>query len=356
MGFLIILLIVFRPETCKWFLKSFKPLIYGLVMAYLLDSLVMLFIKKLKVNRSQGILLSCMLLIGIIGISLYKVLPQIIESISNIISFIDQDNLDISHIIISIRNKVDNQFILKIMDYLFQASELIRGLVNSLLDKLYQASMSMAAKIGGATITIVTAFIANIYILLEKEDLLARCRRFIHAYYDDRRASGILTIFTKANKIFKSFLSGKLIDSFIVGLICIIAFTIARVPYPILMGSVVGFFNLIPYFGPIIGSIPVVAVSFFIDPTRALIALIIIVIIQQVDANILEPKIVGENVGVSPFWVIISVSVGGNLFGVPGMILGLPLLVLIKTIIEESIELRLIIKDKENIEKTKLRK
>ena len=95
----------------------------------------------------------------------------------------------------------------------------------------------------------------------------------------------------------------------------------------------IGFFNIIPYFGPIIGSVPVVLVSFFIDPPKALTALIIIIIIQQIDGNFLDPKIVGENVGVSPFWIISSVTVGGNLFGIPGMVLGVPVVVVIKTII-----------------------
>jgi predicted PurR-regulated permease PerM len=128
------------------------------------------------------------------------------------------------------------------------------------------------------------------------------------------------------------------------------------VPYAPLMGTLIGFFNIIPYFGPIIGSVPVVLVSLFIDPPKALTALIIIIIIQQIDGNFLDPKIVGENVGVSPFWIITSVTVGGNLFGIPGMILGVPVVVLIKTIIEESIEMRLIEKGKENIEKNNLKK
>jgi predicted PurR-regulated permease PerM len=100
----------------------------------------------------------------------------------------------------------------------------------------------------------------------------------------------------------------------------------------------------------------VIIVSFFVNPTKALTALIIIIIIQQIDANILEPKIVGENVGVSPFWIITSVTVGGNLFGIPGLILGVPVVVLLKTVLEGSMEMRLIEKGKEDIEKTNLRK
>lgn len=353
---LIILLIVFSPGTYRWIVSSFKPVIYALIMAYLLDSLVMLFMKRLKVNRIQGILLACLIVIGLLGFLVYKILPQIVENISNIMSFIMHGDVDIAQIVADIRNKIDNRYVQYITDYILHASESIRDIINKLLIHLYNIVMSLISNIGSSTLTMVTSFIINIYMLSEKEDILARGRRFIHAYFNERKAKEILYIFSKANKIFKSFLNGKLLDSTIVGIICVIAFTIAKVPYAPLMGTMIGFFNMIPYFGPIIGSVPVVMVSFFIDPPKALTALIIIIIIQQIDGNFLDPRIVGENVGVSPFWIITSVTVGGNLFGIAGMVLGVPVVVLLKTIVEESVEMRLMEKGKENIEKNNLRK
>ncbi len=353
---LIILLIVFSPGTYRWIVSSFKPVIYALIIAYLLDSLVMLFIKRLKVNRIQGILLACLIVIGLLGFLVYKILPQIVENISNIMSFIMYGDVDIAQIVTDLRNKIDNRYVQYITDYILQASESIRDIINKLLIHLYNMLMSLISNVGSSTLTVVTSFIINIYMLSEKEDILARGRRFIHAYYNDKKARQILSIFSKANKIFKSFLNGKLLDSAIVGVICAIAFTVTKVPYAPLFGGIIGFFNIIPYFGPIIGSVPVVLVSFFIDPPKALTALIIIIVIQQLDANILDPRIVGENVGVSPFWIITSVTVGGNLFGILGMVLGVPVVVLLKTIIEESIEMRLLEKGKANIEKNNLRK
>ncbi len=353
---LIILLIVFSPGTYRWIVNSFKPVIYALIIAYLLDSLVMLFMKKLKVNRAQGILLACLIVIGLLGFLIYKILPQMVENINNIMSYIMYGDVDIAQIVADLRNKIDNRYVQYLTDYILQASETIRDIINKLLVQLYNIVMSLISNIGSSTLTTVTSFIINIYMLSEKEDILARGRRFIHAYFNEKKSKEILYIFRKANKIFKSFLNGKLLDSTIVGIICVIAFTIARVPYAPLMGTLIGFFNIIPYFGPIIGSVPVVLVSFFIDPPKALTALIIIIIIQQIDGNFLDPRIVGENVGVSPFWIITSVTVGGNLFGIPGMILGVPVVVLFKTIIEESIEMRLMEKGKEDIEKNNLRK
>ncbi|HQK54090.1 MAG TPA: AI-2E family transporter [Sedimentibacter sp.] len=353
---LIILLIVFSPGTFSWIVDSFKPVIYGLVIAYLLDPVVMFLMRKLKVRRKQGIFLACLILIGTISFLIYKLLPQIIENVNNIMSFIMEGDVDIAKIVADIKNRMDNKYIEYITDYILQAGESFKNIINNLLNYLYNMLMSLITNIGSSTFTVFISFIISIYMLSEKDDLLARSRRFIHAYFSDKKAKDILDVFEKANKIFKSFLGGKLLDSAIVGIMFVIAFALAKVPYAPLMGTLTGFFNIIPYFGPLIGSVPVIIVSFFVNPTKALTALIIIIIIQQIDANILEPKIVGENVGVSPFWIITSVTVGGNLFGIPGLILGVPVVVLLKTVLEGSMEMRLIEKGKEDIEKTNLRK
>jgi len=353
---LIILLMVFSPGTFSWIVDSFKPVIYGLVIAYLLDPVVIFLMRKLKVRRKQGIFLACLILIGTISFLIYKLLPQIIENVNNIMSFIMEGDVDIAKIVADIKNRMDNKYIEYITDYILQAGESFRNIINNLLNYLYNMLMSLITNIGSSTFTVFISFIISIYMLSEKDDLLARSRRFIHAYFSDKKAKDILDVFEKANKIFKSFLGGKLLDSAIVGIMFVIAFALAKVPYAPLMGTLTGFFNIIPYFGPLIGSVPVIIVSFFVNPTKALTALIIIIIIQQIDANILEPKIVGENVGVSPFWIITSVTVGGNLFGIPGLILGVPVVVLLKTVLEGSMEMRLIEKGKEDIEKTNLRK
>lgn len=352
----IILLIVFSPKTFVWITNSFKPVIYALVIAYLLDSVVNFFVKRLKVRRSQGILLACIILIGILSFMVYKVVPQIVDNINNIVNFIMDGNVDVVEIINNLKGKIDSRYIDFLTDYILQASESVKNTINKLLVDMSNILMRFLKNIGSSTFTVITSFIINIYMLVEKEDILARGRRLIYAYFNEKNSRKILTIFSRSNKIFKSFLNGKLLDSAIVGVICVIAFYLFKVPYAPLMGTIIGFFNIIPFFGPIIGSVPVIAVSFFLSPTKAITALIIILVIQQLDANILDPRIVGGNVGVSPFWIITSVTVAGNLFGIPGMVLGVPAVVLIKTIVEESVNLRLIEKGLSDIEKENMKK
>lgn len=352
---LIILLMVFSPDTFLWLKSSFKPVIYALMISYLMDSLVTFFMRKLKVRRCQGILLALIILIGIVGFLIYKLLPQILENINNIVSFVMEGNIDIVRIVNEIKLKVHHEYVQMAASYILEASESVRGLINTTLTRISNVLMISVKNIGASAITILTSFIISIYMLVEKEDILARGRRLIYAFYSEQNARKILHIVTQANKIFKSFLNGKLLDSSIVGVICVIVFFLFKVPYAPLMGTIIGLFNLIPYFGPIIGSVPVLVVSFFVDPSKAVTALIIIIAIQQLDANFLDPRIVGGNVGVSPFWIITSVTIGGNLFGIPGMILGVPIVVLIKTITEESIDMRLIEKGIGDLEKENLR-
>nr|WP_246346187.1 AI-2E family transporter [Sedimentibacter hydroxybenzoicus] len=349
-------MIVFSPKTFVWITNSFKPVIYALIMAYLLDSAVNFFVRKLKVRRSQGILLACIILIGLLSFIVYKVVPQIVDNINNIVNFIMHGNVDVVEIINNLKGKIDGRYIDFLTDYILQASESVKNTINRLLIDMSNILMRFLRNIGTSTFTVITSFIINIYMLVEKEDILARGRRFIYAYFNEKNSRKILTVFSKSNKIFKSFLNGKLLDSAIVGVICVIAFYLFKVPYAPLMGTIIGFFNMIPFFGPIIGSVPVIIVSFFLDPTKAITALIIIIVIQQLDANILDPRIVGGNVGVSPFWIITSVTVAGNLFGIPGMVLGVPAVVLIKTIIEESVNLRLLEKGMSDIEKENMKK
>lgn len=351
---LIILLMVFSWSTFNWLKDSFKPVIYALILAYLLDSVVTFLVKRLKVRRCQGILLACVMLAGLVGFLICKLVPQIVENINNIVYIMD-GNIDIVQIVTDIKGKIDNHYIQFAADYILEASEAVRNLINGFLIDMSGILMQFAADIGSSAAAIFTSFIINIYMLIEKEDILARGKRFIFAFFNEQSARKMLHIFTNANKIFKSFLNGKFLDSFIVGVICVIVFFIFKVPYAPFMGTIIGVFNVIPYFGPIIGSVPVVLVSFFVDPPKAITALLIIIVVQQLDANFLDPRIVGGNVGVSPFWIITSVTVGGNLFGVPGMILGVPIVVLIKTIIEESVNLRLIEKGMGEIEKDKMK-
>ncbi|MDD4780861.1 MAG: AI-2E family transporter [Tissierellia bacterium] len=347
----IMLLVVFSPKKISGIVNSFKPVLYALVISYLLDSIVRLCTGKLHVSRTQGILIAFILLIGIVMFIISIIVPKIVENINNIISFLLNENIDIEEIVTNIKDKVDYPYVQYVADSILKAGETIQDKINSILLYLSNTLLQIITNVGSSTLSIVTSLIISIYMLNEKEDLLARGRRLIYAFFNNEKANKILYIFSRSNIIFKSFLNGKILDSLIVGTICIGVFTIFKVPYAVLMGTLLGVFNIIPFFGPIIGAVPVIIVSLFTDPSKAVTALIIILVIQQIDANFLDPKIVGNNVGVSPFWILTAVTIGGSIGGIPGMVFGVPIVVLVKTITEEYIEMRLLEKGMSDYQK-----
>lgn len=350
-----IMLFIFSPDKITFILSAISPLVVSFVIAYLLDSLVRTIVLKLKTRRSQAILLACILVLGIIVLIFSILVPVIIDNANAVVSFFMQENKDINVIISELLTKINNPYVDKLAEEFLQLGEDVKLKVNELIKYISNLLIDSVAIIGSSVLSVVTSFILALYMLIEKDDLIARLKRFVCAFFSERNSKLILETSASANNIFKKFLVGKLLDSLIVGVISIIVFSIFKVPYAPLMGSLIGLFNIIPYFGPIIGAVPVVVVSFFVSPAKALTALIIIIVIGQVDGNFIDPKIVGNNVGVSPFWVISAVVVGGAIAGPVGMILGVPTVVLFKTIIEDIVESRLREKGIEDYEIDKMK-
>ena len=166
--------------------------------------------------------------------------------------------------------------------------------------------------------------VASIYVMANKEYLSSRGKKIVYALFKLKNANIILDGLASVNKIFSQFINGKIVDSIIIGIITFILTTIVDMPYALLISVIIGVTNVIPFFGPIIGAIPCVFIVLIADPIKSIILLIMILCIQQFDGNILGPKILGDVTGLSSFWVLTAVIVGGGIFGFYGMLLGVP--------------------------------
>lgn len=171
---------------------------------------------------------------------------------------------------------------------------------------------------------VVVSLIVSVYLLVSKKRFLGQLKKLLYVICKPEKANIALSIFRQVNKIFGGFISGKLIDSLIIGVLCFIGVSILKMPYPLLISVIVGVTNVIPFFGPYIGAIPSAFLILLIDPGKCLIFLIFILALQQLDGNVIGPAILGDSTGVSPFWIIVSILVGGGLFGFLGMLLGVP--------------------------------
>lgn len=212
-------------------------------------------------------------------------------------------------------------------------------------------------------IDLLVALIICIYVLNSKEIFMAQAKKFILAAFSRDRAARIFEFGELCNSTFGGFINGKIIDSIIIGIICFIAMTVLKLPLPVLISVVVGVTNIIPFFGPFIGAIPSIILLLFIDPWAAVKFAVMILVLQQLDGNVIGPKILGKTTKLASFWVMFAIIVGGGLFGFAGMILGVPTMAILYIYLSRLVNNRLSKKNLnnktqvyENFEKYKINK
>ena len=185
-----------------------------------------------------------------------------------------------------------------------------------------------------------------VYLLSSKTVLAAQIKKLMFAFFSREKVNDFLDTANEGNRIVTKFIIGKLIDSTIIGFMCFITLIIFDIPYALLVSVIVGVTDIIPFFGPYLGAIPCTLLILLSDePIKALYFVIIILVIQQVEGNIISPKIIGDTIGLSPFWVITSMIIGGGLFGLAGMLLGVPVVAIIFFLLKKSTDKRLKVKE-----------
>lgn len=339
--FIIILLLVMSEEFRNDLSMIFKPLLIAFAIAYLLDPLVRLFNKKLRMSRGQAIatvvllIILILILIGAIGIpSLVLNAGELMRNIRNI-----PDNINFDFDIINKNLTVlNNQYLMSISEYINQLIGKTLSSIASISSVILEAVVVNAFRITSSFFSLIVSFVISIYMLIDKKDLQARVKRMIYAFLKKEDADYIINIGKVSNKIFSGFLIGKLVDSIIIGVLCWIILLFFKIKFAPIIAIIVGITNMIPYFGPFIGAIPATLIVLLQSPILALWVLIVIIILQQFDGLVLGPYILGDSVGVGAFWIIVGVTIGGTMFGVVGMLIGVPVLVLLKTIVEGMVE------------------
>lgn len=192
--------------------------------------------------------------------------------------------------------------------------------VNDFMSHLTEGVFNVVNEVMNAVIGI----IVSVYVLYSKEKFSMQSKKIIYALFKPSHANMILHLSIKSNTIFGGFIIGKIIDSAIIGALCFIGLSILDMPYTVLVSVIVGVTNVIPFFGPYIGAIPSTILIMLSDPKMGIYFILFILVLQQLDGNVIGPKILGDSTGLSAFWVMFSILLGGGLFGFVGMILGVP--------------------------------
>jgi predicted PurR-regulated permease PerM len=213
--------------------------------------------------------------------------------------------------------------------------------LSGLFDVLLKNISAYGSKLVSSVANIIMSLFISFYLLASKEKRLAQVKKLISALFNEKRAKFIFDTASLAHNAFGSFIGAKILDSFIVGILEYIVFSIFGIPYAPMLACVMGITNIIPFFGPIIGAIPSGFIVLISDPSKLIPFLIIMLVVQQTDANIIEPKILSDRTGVSSLCVIVAISVMGNLWGVFGMVVGVPLFSVVLALVEQYTNARL---------------
>lgn len=350
----------------------FSPLIYGVVLAFLMNPILKfyenrIFAWKKSTNARKKLCLVCSLimtfitLVAIITLVCLLIIPQFIDSISNLVSNYETYLQNFVDFVNDAANNIRDFFMRgKKTEY----TEVLQYAdIQEHMAKIFPTSTDGSIEIDGAyeVISDIAPFIKNVgygiynflknsiiglfiafYIMLTKDLRKAQIKKFRKAFFTQKQDEYFVKVTGIANRNFNGFIRGKLIDSLIIGLLSYVTFEVFGVSeYNVLNAAIVGITNIIPVFGPIIGAIPVAFIVLISNPSKFILVLVLILIIQQIDGNIIGPKILGDATSVSSLTVIIAISVMGSILGIFGMIIGVPLFATVIAVVNDIMEKRL---------------
>ena len=327
-----------------------SPVTWGLVIAFLMNPIMVNFEKlfsnkfkstrgKKKLLRAMSVTVSAIVFLGIVAGLIAIVVPELVKSITSLF-----DNMG------DLRENLENW-----ISKTFKSYPSLVKTANGKIDTFTQDASVIFEKMQPMLEDLVTGawgvvtflkdfllgFIVSLYMLCNKETLLAQIKKSIISLTRKKTCAKIMTVASQANKVFSGFIMGKIIDSIIIGLLCFIGLTLMNMPYNILIAVIGGVTNIIPFFGPLIGAVPSTFLMLIVDPKKAILLAVFILILQQFDGNILGPKILGDSTGLPGFWVLVSLIVCGGLFGFIGMVLAVPVFALLYSFTRSFVENRL---------------
>ena len=337
---------------------SVRPILYGAFIAYLLAPMVNFFERHLFPQpagrtrgrsaaafiRTAGILLSwaviCFFFYLLASVLLPELYKSILQLVNNVNNYYNTISGWVSHLL-ETYPEISAQVVAQMNAY-FQ--DINKWLTEGVLPQLQTVMVTVSGGVVSAVNFVkdlLVAVIASVYLLATKERCAAYGRKLVYSLVPQEHVSLILRGTRKADGIFSGFVRGKLLDSIIIGILCFVGCSILKFPYTPLVSVFVGVTNVIPFFGPFLGAIPSAFLILLVSPKQALYFVIFVLALQQLDGNIIGPKILGNTTGLSSLWVIIAILVGGGFFGIAGMFFGVPVCACLRCLTDFFVDARL---------------
>ena len=350
------------PSFLRWLdgiWAVFMPLVFGLAIAYVLNPVAVLAERKLmqalsrtrlqhrtarRIAHFSGVTAAMLLALGFIAAVIMLIVPRLYESLRMIVaegrSYYQTIESWISRLL------ENNPEVRDFADAALQKSYTYLGnwVENNLLNSMQAVVSAVTSGIFSVArwlVNFLIGMIVAIYLLAGKERYVAQVRKANAALWNRRIAGRIVQVARHANRVFGGFIRGKILDSMLVGVLCYIGLSLLGVPYPVLVATIIGVTDVIPFFGPFIGAVPCGLLILLVSPIKCLYFVIFILVLQQIDGNIIAPRILGDTTGLSSFWVLVAITVFGGLFGFAGMVLGVPVFSVLYMLAKELLEERL---------------
>lgn len=341
------------------------PIIAGSILAYLLNPILIFFERVMfrplggklfkkneksqkKFSRACGVTCTLIVFFVVLVGGVYMVAPQVYQSILKIVTEAPTYYQNVNSWIadISKDNPELGQYLIPVLDRIY--NQVLTYLNESILPNIDKIVAGITSGIVGGLkmlLNVIVAVIVSVYVMSEKETLVSVGKKLTYSLFSRKNANAVVRGVRYADQVFGGFINGKIIDSFIIGVLCYIFMIIVDFHYPVLISMIVGVTNVIPYFGPFIGAIPSILILLMMDFKQGLIFAVFVLILQQCDGNIIGPLILGDRLKISSMWILFAILVGGGFFGIPGMILGAPCFACIYALVSTFCKAKLKSKD-----------
>lgn len=359
-------------------LATMSPFLIGILIAFLINPLVnwinntmlkkWLHIKNNALTRMLAITLSYLIVFVILILGIVYIVPELIDSLTLLLEKIPALGDSLINYVTNIAQKNPKLQLDYVIKSISNADSTIQKYLGDFISTLTTTVVSTSVSIVKFTFNLIVAVIVSIYLLIDKKIQARGIKRTIYAIFKPEHANKICSVIKRSIHIFSNFFDGKMVDSLIIGIltfVCMIIISFFDVPgfanCALLIGIVVGVTNMIPYFGPFLGGIPSILFLCIYSFQSAFIFAILIIIIQQLDGNLIGPKILGDSTGLRPLWIIFAITLGGWLAGIVGMLIGVPCVAVIAGLLEDyvneklkekNLDIPVITNEKVNKEKT----
>lgn len=335
-------------------MQVLQPIIIGFIVAYLMNPVMMFLERNLmtvlegrmksrrqakKISRTTGTIGSILFLMLIIFLLLNMMIPELVSSIRNMMESLPEEIDSLTVWVEKIFNG-DDELAYTLNTIFEQLNNNVEHMVQQILPELNTYVTSITTGVVSFVkvfFNFIIGLVVAIYLLMSKETFIGQGKKIVYAVFPTKIGNYVTKTLRVSNDIFGGFISGKILDSAIIGVLCYIGLLILKMPYSMLVAVIVGVTNVIPFFGPYIGAAPCFVLIALAEPIKGVYFLIFILVLQQIDGNFIGPKILGNSTGLSPFWVVFAILVGGGLFGFMGMLLGVPTFAVIYYLIRELV-------------------